>query len=71
MSGLIMKYFVLKPRGSSPHSLASRNALRAYAQSIRSENAELADDLQNWADTEADIAAGIKQPEDTTQQPLF
>lgn len=52
MSGLQMKYFVLKPGGSDAYAEASREACVAYAESIREENAELANDLIAWVDKE-------------------
>ena len=48
MNGLKMKYFVLKPAGDSPHSEASRVAMKAYAQAINQENTQLAYDLEMW-----------------------
>lgn len=48
MSGLQMKYFVLKPAGDDPYAKASRAALREYAKSIMDENTELAIDLYDW-----------------------
>lgn len=56
MSGLQMKYFVLKPKGSSAYAMASRNALDVYARSIRNENVELCDDLYAWITREEKLA---------------
>ena len=53
MDGLKMKYFVLKPTGDNPYSVASRQAMYSYARSIASENPSLAKELREWADTEA------------------
>lgn len=52
MTGLEMKYFVLKPGGKSPYSHASRSALYAYADAIEEENEPLAHDLRAWAGRE-------------------
>ena len=52
MDGLIMKYFVLKPRGDDIHAAASRAAMRTYATMIQKDNLELADQLRAWADNE-------------------
>lgn len=52
-SGLRLKYFVLKPQGSSTHARASRKALLAYAKVIEQENATLAKDLYAWERREA------------------
>ena len=52
MSGLMMKYFVLKPAGGDAYSKASRAAMRAYATQIREENPELCTELREWADRE-------------------
>ena len=49
MTGLEMKYFVLKPKGDSQYSKASRTALKAYADAISDENPKLAHDLHMWA----------------------
>lgn len=51
-NGLIMKYFVLKPAGTSPHAAASRRAMRVYADEISDTLPELALDLREWADRE-------------------
>lgn len=52
MSGLEMKYFVLKPKGDSAYAQASRRAMFAYAKAILPENPELAEQLHNWAGDE-------------------
>jgi hypothetical protein len=52
MSGLQMKYFVLKPKGDDIYSVASRKAMRAYALAVSLDNPELCDELRNWADDE-------------------
>lgn len=56
MAGLIMKYFVLKPKGNDPYAEASRCAMYAYALSIKDENPELMDDLIEWWDRERKAA---------------
>ncbi len=51
-SGLLMKYFVLKPYSGKPrdrYAKASRDAMRAYADSIESKNKTLAASLRRWA----------------------
>jgi len=52
VSGLKMKYFVLKPAGDGPYAVASRKAMKAYAESIRDVDAELYNDLEQWRITE-------------------
>lgn len=52
MTGLVMKYFVLKPKGDDAYAKASRAAMRQYARLIREENQELHDELMAWADRE-------------------
>ena len=55
MSGLKLKYFVLKPQSKTyndPYACASRNALRAYAESISPINHSLSQDLLIWIDSE-------------------
>jgi len=49
MHGLIMKYFVLKPKGSDPYATASRMAMYAYSDSIMEENRDLGLELLRWA----------------------
>lgn len=56
MAGLIMKYFVLKPKGTDIYAQASREALRAYARTINNANPHMADDLHNWTVREAEAA---------------
>lgn len=53
MSGLMMKYFVLKPAGDDVYARASRAAMMAYAQAIREENADLGKKLMDWVSTES------------------
>ena len=48
MSGLTMKYFVLNPTKQDAYGMVSREALEAYANSIRSINSELAEDIRLW-----------------------
>jgi hypothetical protein len=52
MTGLIMKYFVLKPAGDDAYAKASRAAMRRYADLIKEENSELCSELREWADRE-------------------
>lgn len=49
MPGLMTKYFVLKPAGDDIYAKASRMAMRKYADAIREENPEFAQELDNWA----------------------
>ena len=53
MDGLLLKYFVLKPKGTDVYAAASRSAMRAYASMIRTENLDLSNELREWADREA------------------
>jgi len=53
MTGLEMKYFVLKPRGNDIYALASRKAMMVYSQAILKENHQLAIDLAGWVEKEA------------------
>ena len=61
MTGLEMKYFVLKPRGDSPYARASRLAMRKFAVAIEDENPALAKDLRDWADRELDALEGDRE----------
>jgi len=60
--GLQMKYFVLKPRGNSPYATASRDAMIAYADSIESENPELASELTGWVMEETGKSIEYSKP---------
>ena len=46
--GLILKYFVLKPKGNDIYAVASRKAMQTYAKIIESVNPEFANDLYSW-----------------------
>jgi len=52
MNGLVMKYFVLKPKGTDVYADASRRAMRVYAATVSMENPELTKELREWADRE-------------------
>lgn len=60
MTGLVMKYFVLKPKGDDVYASASRGAMRQYAKLIQLENPELSVQLREWADRETNAAAELK-----------
>ena len=47
-SGFRMKYFVLNPSTNTPYGIASRAALKAYADSIMLVNKRLHDDIYKW-----------------------
>ena len=55
MSGLMMKYFVLKPHGDDHYAKASRAAMRTYAKHISDENRELCNELMEWVDRESPV----------------
>lgn len=52
MDGLVMKYFVLKPKGDDEYAKASRKAMMMYAASIRKENLKLSTELIEWTISE-------------------
>ena len=56
MTGLLMKYFVLKPKGNDPYANASRRAMVEYANKILPTNPELANDILEWVEAEDSIA---------------
>ena len=60
--GLIMKYFVLKPKGTDAYAAASRAAMRSYGNHIAMENPELRDALWAWAQRETDAILAMEQP---------
>ena len=57
MSGLELKYFVLKPKGNSDYAFASRMAMIAYAANIKKTNPQLANDLHEWIQAETENKA--------------
>jgi hypothetical protein len=62
MSGLLMKYFVLKPNGDDAYARAARAAMREYAKHIVTENLQLSDELWQWAqDQEAASRVRVEQ----------
>lgn len=55
MDGLVMKYFILKPKAkdrADVYALASRMAMLAYAGAVQSENPQLAKELVGWVTRE-------------------
>lgn len=48
MTGLEMKYFVLKPGGNSVWAKASRTAMRVFAAEIEQDNPKLAGSIKQW-----------------------
>jgi len=52
MDELMLKYFVLKPKGDSIHAKASRVAMHAYARTIKDTHPELSKQLVDWAAAE-------------------
>jgi len=61
MPGLQMKYFVLKPAGSGKYAEASRIAMLAYADIIKSENLDLFLDITKWVQEEEKVANQLLQ----------
>jgi hypothetical protein len=52
IAGLMMKYFVLKPKGDHVYAKASRMAMTKYADVVSKENPELAAELREWSNQE-------------------
>lgn len=52
MTGLLMKYFVLKPAGGDAYAVASRAAMLTYAVSIVGTNPEMHRELIEWIERE-------------------
>lgn len=48
MDGLLLKYFVLKPGGTSTHAEASRAAMLSYAAVVERDNPTFARELREW-----------------------
>ena len=63
MTGLEMKYFVLKPKGDDTYANASRHAMIEYARLIGPSNRKLEKDLVVWANREHQSSA-YKDPDD-------
>lgn len=61
MVGLIMKYFVLKPKGTDEYAEASRRAMYEYAKVIDNTNPLLAQELQHWANAEEVEALAVQK----------
>ena len=61
--GLYIKYFVLKPNGSSEYSKASRAAMLAYADAIEKTNKRLSNQLIDWAIVELNLCRKGKEDE--------
>jgi len=58
MGAIKLKYFVLKPRAKDRHDVyatASQDAMKAYAESIRSHDPEFAKALNSWAQKEQNM----------------
>lgn len=66
MTGLQMKYFVLRPHAKSlsdHYALASRQAMLAYARAIRGHNEQLANELEEWVEREEGILQNVQDDE--------
>lgn len=61
-SKLYMKYFVLKPSGDDKYAIASRQAMYEYSRAIEETDPELADEVWDWAQREADAMALANPP---------
>jgi len=57
---LELKYFVLKPRGNSPHADAARVAMLAYMRAIFDHDPELARELGEWVNREEALAEEVR-----------
>jgi len=62
MSGLQMKYFVLKPGDNDVYGMASRAAMEVYAHCIKDENRELSQDIMEWVAREREIVWASQCP---------
>jgi hypothetical protein len=49
---LQMKYFVLKPAGNDLFALASRRAMRVYAETVAKEHPDFANQIREWVNRE-------------------
>ena len=71
MSGIEMKYFVLKPKGENIYAEASRKALIAYAETIEDENPEMAQALIEWSSREEENSKKEEIEIDISKESLF
>lgn len=55
MDGLLLKYFVIKPKGNNIYAKASREAMFKYAEVINETNPIFANDLIEWATKEENL----------------
>ena len=62
MSGLQMKYFVLKPKGTDVYAAASRHAMSYYASYLEEHGGDLdlARELSEWSCKELIVAERTK-----------
>ena len=58
--GFKVKYFVLKPKGQDQFAIASRAAMRTFAQSMHGHDNELANYVKAWAESETPDAPTTK-----------
>jgi len=56
LEGLLLKYFVVKPKGNNIYAKASREAILRYADIIKIINPIFANDLIKWVENEQDLA---------------
>ena len=64
MTGLEMKYFVLKPKSKEPYDSyahASREAMKTYAKCLKTINPQLSAELRGWIDTEGILASQLDE----------
>lgn len=47
-----LKYFTLKPRGTTPYARASRAAMRTFAAEIEQDNLKLSAEVKQWVHEE-------------------
>lgn len=50
------EFFVLQPSGDSVFNMASRLAMRSYADAIRGRYPAYAEEIERWADTETGLS---------------
>jgi hypothetical protein len=63
--GLVMKYFVLKPRGKTYHAKASQLAMITYAEAIKPYDKQLSADLMRWVAEETRRNERKRNPAET------
>lgn len=67
-NGLVMKYFVLRPKAKQKDDVsaaASQDAMLTYADTIQDFNPKLAQEIREWASKEAAAQVHLDEPDNS------